>query len=327
MIFNELLEALMCADIPKRARRLIDVQMRFSFGCGPKTFTALTKSEYAALAVLDWSDVHRALHWLLEKRIFEQDERDMKRYRLNKYYRDWLVRVGMRDVPAYKTRLNEMVRRHLNLPSAMSDEPGKSPDEEPGESPDELPGKTPDQSGEMPDQKPGETPDAENTSIWQNTRRKSGETPDGNLAKRQTERGNPHSKSSTCARLKKRERKDKDNKEEVLTYFFFSGIGGLLDGHPFFSQLKKDAEFWNALNAAYPDLNIPAQIHKMTAWLIANPEVRYKTYKRFIQGWLAREEREEKNYGEAGTQQRRKDRHDPEEKPAPFSDIPPELIA
>jgi len=43
MIFNELLEALMCADIPKRARRLIDVQMRFSFGCGPKSFTSLTK--------------------------------------------------------------------------------------------------------------------------------------------------------------------------------------------------------------------------------------------------------------------------------------------
>jgi len=67
MIFNELLEALMCADIPKRARRLIDVQMRFSFGCGPKTFTSLTKSEYAALANLDWSDAHRALQWLLEK--------------------------------------------------------------------------------------------------------------------------------------------------------------------------------------------------------------------------------------------------------------------
>ncbi|TFG59302.1 MAG: hypothetical protein E4H36_14080, partial [Spirochaetales bacterium] len=59
MIFNELLEALMCADIPKRARRLIDVQMRFSFGCGPKTFTALTKSEYAALAVLDWLYANR----------------------------------------------------------------------------------------------------------------------------------------------------------------------------------------------------------------------------------------------------------------------------
>ena len=70
MIFNELLEALMCADIPKRARRLIDVQMRFSFGCGPKTFTSLTKSEYAALANLDWSDAHRALQWLLEKKIF-----------------------------------------------------------------------------------------------------------------------------------------------------------------------------------------------------------------------------------------------------------------
>jgi len=158
MIFNELLEALMCADIPKRARRLIDVQMRFSFGCGPKTFTSLTKSEYAALANLDWSDAHRALQWLLEKRIFEQDERDMKRYRLNKYYCDWQVQVGLRDIPDYKSHLGRMVKKHLGL------------------------------SGETPEQ-PGKTPEAAASPIWRNTRRPSGEMPDGDLAKRQTERG------------------------------------------------------------------------------------------------------------------------------------------
>ena len=306
MIFNELLEALMCADIPKRARRLIDVQMRFSFGCGPKTFTSLTKSEYATLANLDWSDVHRALQWLLEKKIFEQDKRDMKRYRLNKYYRDWIVQVGLRDLPDYKNHLRRMVKKHLGLS-----------------------GETPEQPGETPDPQPGKSPDAASSPIWRNTRRPSGETPDGDLAKRQTERGDSSLQSGGCDLLKKKERKGKENKdhEEVYSYFFCRDLADLLEGHPFFSGLKSDADFWNALAAAYPDQDIPMQINRMTAWLIANPNKRYKNYKRFIQGWLSRAERKENDHGKTGPEQRRGDRDDPQERPAPFSDIPPELIA
>lgn len=297
MIFNELLEALMCADIPKRARRLIDVQMRFSFGCGPKTFTSLTKSEYAALANLDWSDTHRALQWLLEKKIFEQDERDMKRYRLNKYYRDWQVQVGLRDLPDFKNHLSRMVKKHLGLS-----------------------GKTPEQSGETPDPQPGKSPDEAEAPIWRNTRRPSGETPDCDLVKRQTERVDSPMHSIGCDTLKKKKRKGKENKdEEVFTYFFCRDLAGLLDGHSFFSGLKKDVNFWNALAAAYPDQDIPNQINRMTAWLIANPNKRYKNYKRFIQGWLSRAARKENDYG--------KTRDDSAERPAPFSDIPPELIA
>jgi hypothetical protein len=298
MIFNELLEALMCADIPKRARRLVDVQMRFSFGCGPSTFTSLTKSEYAALANLDWSDAHRALQWLLEKRIFEQDERDMKRYRLNKYYRNWLVRVGLRDIPAFKDHLSKMVKKHLILS-----------------------GVSPDQSGETPDPQPGKSPDEAGSPIWRNTRRPSGETPDDDLAKRQTERVSSSLQSNGCDLLKKKKRKGKENKdhEEVFTYFFCRDLADLLDGHPFFSALKTDADFWNALATAFPDQDISMQINRMTAWLIANPNKRYKNYKRFIQGWLSRAARKENEHG--------KNRDNSAERPVPFSDIPPELIA
>jgi len=298
MIFNELLEALMCADIPKRARRLIDVQMRFSFGCGPKTFTSLTKSEYASLANLDWSDAHRALQWLLEKKIFEQDERDMKRYRLNKYYRKWLVRVGLRDIPEFKNHLTKMVKKHLSLSGASPDQPGETPDELPGKSPDEA-----------------------TSLIWQNTRRPSGESPDDDLAKRQTELADSPLQSDGCDLLKKKKRKGKENKdlEEVYSYFFCRDLADLLDDHPFFSGLKTDVDFWNALAVAFPDQDIPMQINRITAWLIANPNKRYKNYKRFIQGWLSREERKENDHG--------KIRDDSEERPAPFSDIPPELIA
>jgi hypothetical protein len=268
--------------------------MRFSFGCGPKTFTSLTKSEYASLANLDWSDAHRALQWLLEKKIFEWDERDMKRYRLNKYYRKWLVRVGLRDIPEFKNHLHKMVKKHLILS-----------------------GISPDQSGETPDELPGKSPD-ETSSLWQNTRRPSGETPDDDLVNRQTKRVSSSLQSDTYDLLKKDKRKDKDN-EEVSTYFFCRELEDLLEGHPFFPSLKNEVDFWNALAAAYPDVNIPAQINRMTVWLIANSNKRYKNYKRFIQGWLSREERKENDHG--------KNRDDSEERPAPFSDIPPELIA
>jgi len=294
----------MCADIPKRARRLIDVQMRFSFGCGPKTFTSLTKSEYAALANLDWSDTHRALQWLLEKKIFEQDERDMKRYRLNKYYRDWQVQVGLRDLQDYKNHLSRMVKKHLGLS-----------------------GKTPEQSGETPDPQPGKTPEAADVLIWRNTRRPSGEMPDGDLAKRQTVRGGSSLQSGGCDLLKKKKRKGKENKdEEVYSYFFCRDLAGLLDCHLFFSGLKNETDFWNALAAAFPDQDIPMQINRMTAWLIANPNKRYKNYKRFIQGWLSRAERKENDHGREYPDPHRRDRNDPEEEPPPFSDFPPELV-
>jgi len=228
---------------------------------------------------------------------FEQDERDMKRYRLNKYYCDWQVQVGLRDIPDYKSHLGRMVKKHLGL------------------------------SGETPEQ-PGKTPEAAASPIWRNTRRPSGEMPDGDLAKRQTERGGSSLLSCGCDLLKKKKRKGKENKdEEVYSYFFCHDLAGLLDGHPFFSGLKNETDFWNALVAAFPDQDIPMQINRMTAWLIANPNKRYKNYKRFIQGWLSRAERKENDHGKAAPEQCRGDRGDPQERPAPFSDIPPELIA
>ena len=351
MIFNELLEALMCADIPKRARRLIDVQMRFSFGCGPKSFTSLTKSEFASLADLDWSDTHRALGWLLEKRIFERDETDMKRYRLNKYYSDWLVRVGLRDRPGYGDRLARMVKSHLAPFCEAPDAPGETPDEpsgkpaEPsgetpdpevdamlasGKTPDELPGESPDRSGESPDPEvktpdaSGETPDPP-----------SGETPDGHLAKRQTCCGDSSLETEGYNLVKKRLKKRLERKEDISSSYANQGSDDPVadpapspvpDGHPFFAPLADDHVFWKTLSSAYPDQDIPAQIRKMTAWLMANPKRRHKDYKRFIQAWLAREERKESTHGREYPDPRRRDRLDPEEEPPPFSDFPPELV-
>ncbi len=298
-IFNELLEALMCADIPKRARRLIDVQMRFSFGCGPKSFTSLTTKDFACLSDLDWSNAYRAITWLIEKNIFEKDPENSGRYRLNKLYHQWEVKVPLRDDPTYNEMLKKTVRRSVDL----TDEPVK----------------TTDASVETTDDLPVNLP-----GVCQNDRCLSVETTDGHLSKQQMTYADSPSESETCDLLKKVLKKDKERNKDISSSYANQGsaapaIHPIPDGHPFFAPLADDHAFWNALAAAYPDQDIPAQVRKMTAWLMANPNRKYKDYKRFIQAWLAREERKENDHG--------KSRTDSQEIPAPFSDIPPELIA
>ena len=111
------------------------------------------------------------------------------------------------------------------------------------------------------------------------------------------------------------------------TSLFAQSLSSLLTDHLFFAGLIHEETFWNTLLAAYPDQDIIVQLRKMTAWLIANPEKKRPNRKRFIQAWLAKEERKEKEHGKTSPEQRRRDRDDSEEKPAPFSDIPPEPIA
>jgi len=249
------------------------------------------------LSSLDLSNARKAISWLVKNDIFETDAGIRGRYRLNKFYHLWKVRVPLRDNPAYKDLLWKAVGRQVNF--IHSDEVKT----------------TYKSSGNL-------------TVIGQNDLKKEVETTQIDRSKQPKIFADSLSESSTCGPLKKKKRKGKENKdEEVFTYFFCRDLAALLDGHPFFASLKMDADFWNALAAAYPDQDIPNQINRMTAWLIANPNKRYKNYKRFIQGWLSRAERKENDHGKTCPEQRRRDRDDSEEKPAPFSDIPPELIA
>ena len=306
-IFNELLEALMCADIPKRARRLIDVQMRFSFGCGPRSFTSLTTKDFAGLANLDWSNAHRAIIWLVEKGIFEGDPECPGRYRLNKLYHCWEVRGPLRDDPAYSEMLKRPVRRSVD----STDEPVK----------------TTDASVETTDAVP-----VGSTGVCQNDSGLSVEMTDGDLSKRQTGSVDSPSDTQRCGLRKKRLKKGKERREFGSRYadqdpvIPLAGSSPIPDDHPFFDSLRGDLAFWNALTAAYPEQDIPAQILRMTAWLMANSKRRPKDYKRFIQGWLAREERKESTHGRAYAEKSRGGRDDSEEEPPPFSDFPPELV-
>ncbi len=306
-IFNELLEALMCADIPKRARRLIDVQMRFSFGCGPRSFTSLTTKDFACLADLDWSNAHRAILWLVEKGIFEGDPDCPGRYRLNKLYHQWEVRVPLRDDPAYTEMLKRTVRRSVD----STDEPVKTTDA-PVETTDGVP--------------------AASTGVCQNDRGLSVEMTDGELSNQQTSCADSPSGSLRCGTRKKRLKKGKERREfgsrcaDQDPVIPLAGPSLIPVDHPFFASLITDDAFWNTLTAAYPEQDIPTQIRRMTAWLMANPKRSPKDYKRFIQGWLAREERKESTHGRAYAEKSRGGRDDSEEEPPPFSDFPPELV-
>ena len=125
-VFNELLEALMSSDIPKRPRKLIDVQIRFSFGCGPQYFTSLTKQEFSLLSGINWSHTHRALRWLVEARIFEPDSEDPHRFKLNKFYHQWKTKVRLRDDPEYEKSFKTILKKHLE--KVQPDEPAKRAD-------------------------------------------------------------------------------------------------------------------------------------------------------------------------------------------------------
>jgi len=302
-IFNELLEALMCADIPKRARRLIDVQMRFSFGCGPKSFTALTTKDFAMLSSLDLSNARKAISWLVKNDIFEPDAWNHGRYRLNKFYHLWKVKVPLRDDPVYKEVLRKTVGRQVNL---TYPEKVKT---------------THKSSGAL-------------TDIGQNDLNQEVETTYIDRSKRPKICADSPSESDTCDLRKKVLKKNKESKD--ISSYANQGFADpdtdpapspVPDGHPFFAHLADDHAFWRTLSSAYPDQDIAAQIRKMTAWLMANPKRKHKDYKRFIQGWLAREERKENAHGSGEYPDTyRRDRNDPEEEPAPFSDFPPELV-
>jgi hypothetical protein len=169
------------------------------------------------------------------------------------------------------------------------------------------------------------------TGIGQNDLKKEVETTYIDRSKRPNHFVESPSESKTCDLLKKVLKKDKERDNNISSSYADQDHADpapspVPDNHPFFAPLLDDHDFWRALAAAYPDQDIPAQVRRMTAWLMANPKRKHKDYKRFIQGWLAREERKENAHGSEYPDPRRSDRNDPEEEPPPFSDFPPELV-
>lgn len=80
----------MCSDFTKRERKVIDVILRFSYGCGKK-FALLTKSEIAFFANIHLSHVAKTASSLHSKHVIKQDPSNPHKYWFNKHYKNWKV--------------------------------------------------------------------------------------------------------------------------------------------------------------------------------------------------------------------------------------------
>ena len=290
-ISNELWDAWMCSRFTAREERMIKVVMRFSYGMN-RTFALLSKSDLARFMNEHLPNVDGIMKSLLARGVIRVESPGSKgplRLSLNKRYREWRVDQALQKDPDF---FGKVVRR-------MFGEEGV---------PDET-GYRSDKSGYQTD-----NPEVINSITCRLSDQEHGGYQSDNLL--------PDQASETVHEKPPGRHKktiEKTIEDINISTSLVKAPSPVPDGHPFFAPLAYDHAFWRTLASAYPDQDIPAQIRKMTAWLMANPKRKHKDYKRFIQAWLAREERKENAHG--------KSRADSQEIPVPFSDIPPELIA
>ena len=286
-ISNELWDAWMCSRFTAREERMIKVVIRFSYGMN-RSFALLSKSDLARFMNEHLPNVDKILKALLARGVIRLEAAGAKgplRLFLNKRYREWQVDQALRKDPDF---FGKVARRMFGDGAAL-DETGYQFDK-PGDQNDNV-----------------EVIDSITDGLS-----------DRELGDDRSDNRNHDQDAETVYDIPSG--RHKQTKEDIgLSTSSVKVPSPVPDGHPFFAPLIGDQPFWNALAVAYPAQHIPAQVRKMTAWLMANPKRRHRDYKRFIQAWLAREEREEKAHG--------KSRTDDRENPAPFSDIPPELIA
>lgn len=62
-----------------------------------------------------------------------------------------------------------------------------------------------------------------------------------------------------------------------------------------FEVAAKDETFKSKLSKAYPNVKIETELEKMRAWVSANPLKAKKNWRRFINSWIARSEKEKPN--------------------------------
>ncbi|HLE17329.1 MAG TPA: replication protein [Syntrophales bacterium] len=318
-ISNELWDAWMCSRFNAREDRLLKVIVRFSYGLN-RTFALLSKTDLAHFMNDHLPNVEPVIKSLQAKNVIKVEAdstRGLLRLTLNKHYEDWHVNQTLKRDSEY---FEKVVRKMFNNAKVLDDQM------------DQIDNLT-DQSDDPGYKSYNQTYKNDNQGykidnhevINSITKRLSDLSPPGYKIYNQNQHQASEIKEENPSGIH-----NKNTYEDICistTSLFAQSLSSLLTDHPFFAGLIHDETFWNALLAAYPDQDIIVQLRKMTAWLIANPEKKRPNRKRFIQAWLAKEERKEKEHGKTSPEQRRRDRDDSEEKPAPFSDIPPELIA
>lgn len=293
-ISNELWDAWMCSRFTAREERMIKVVIRFSYGVN-RTFALLSKSDLARFMNEHLPNVDRIMKSLLARGVIRVESAGPKgplRIFLNKHYREWRVDQALQKDPDF---FGKVVRR-------MFGDEG-----------------TPDETGYQSDKSGYQTdnPEVINSITCRLSDQEHGSYQSDNLLQDQ---------ASETVHENPPGRHKKTIEDISISTTLVNAPSPVPDDNPFFAPLINDHAFWNTLASAYPDQDIAAQIRKMTAWLMANPHRKHKDYKRFIQAWLAREERKENAHGSEHPDKRRRDRDDHGEEPAPFSDFPPELV-
>jgi len=100
-------EAIMMRDFSKRQRKILDLILRLSWGCGKKVAIIPRQKDFEAVGVGE-GHIKAELSWLVESKIIVISE---SQYSFNKNYDDWQV---SRVKPFLPKRLTELVRINLN---------------------------------------------------------------------------------------------------------------------------------------------------------------------------------------------------------------------
>lgn len=100
-------EAIMLRDFTKRQRKVLDLILRLSWGCGKKTAIIPRQRDFEAVGIGE-THITAELSWLIESKIVTTDSGE---YSFNKDFDQWQV---SRVKPYQPEKLTELVRLNLN---------------------------------------------------------------------------------------------------------------------------------------------------------------------------------------------------------------------
>ena len=100
-------EAIMLRDFTKRQRKVLDLILRLSWGCGKKTAIIPRQRDFGAVGIGE-THITAELSWLIESKIIATDSGE---YSFNKDFDQWQV---SRVKPYQPEKLTELVRLNLN---------------------------------------------------------------------------------------------------------------------------------------------------------------------------------------------------------------------
>ena len=106
-IAHSITEAIMLRDFSKRQRKILDLILRLSWGCGKKTATIPHQKDFECVGVHE-GHIKKELEWLIDSKIITREE---NRYSFVKDFDLWQV---SRNKPYQPEKLTELVSINLH---------------------------------------------------------------------------------------------------------------------------------------------------------------------------------------------------------------------